>query len=282
MNKLEESGLQEMKFQKQISATEKIKMSQCRREESSFAYRNRQSAYSGKLVSSEGQDGFGLMSTEHLEQFQRARQSKGNQELNDELKMKAHELEKLFAEHKLRVPENQSNSARRSKPADTEIGRKQAVETAPSDFPQQYAVVETSDGSSNMVKLNTSSVAEMVDGQNYGDDIKQNISELGFSDDSRGKFYEMYMQKRDERLREEWDSRRAEKEAKLKAMHDSLERNRAEMKAKLSGSADRQDSAASICRRTERLGSFNNRSAMKREQVFVIFKGIYFWIFFLN
>lgn len=265
VSKLEESGLQKMKFQTQISAPGQIKKSQGRREESNFAYANSKTACSGISIS-EGQDGFGLMSMAPLEQVQRGRQSKGNQELNDELKMKAHELEKLFAEHKLRVPENQSNSVRRSKPADAEIGRKQLVDTVPSEFSEQYALVEAFGGSSNVAKLNASSVTDVADGQDYGDALKQNFSELGFSYDSRGKFYEMYMQKRNERLREEWDSKRAEKEAKMKAMHDNLERNSAEMKVKLSGSADGQDSAVSARRRAERLRSFNSRSTMKREQ----------------
>nr|GFA56043.1 hypothetical protein [Tanacetum cinerariifolium] len=43
-----------------------------------------------------------------------------NQELNDELKVKANELEKLFAEHKLRVPGDQPNPTSQSKTSDLE------------------------------------------------------------------------------------------------------------------------------------------------------------------
>ncbi|KAK9281592.1 hypothetical protein L1049_004495 [Liquidambar formosana] len=68
------------------------------------------------------------------------------------------------------------------------------------------------------------------------------------------------------KLREEWSTKRAEKEAKMKAMHDSLERSRAELKAKFAGSADRQDSMSSARRRAEKLRSFNVRSTVKREQ----------------
>ncbi|GJW81898.1 hypothetical protein Tco_0145873 [Tanacetum coccineum] len=49
-----------------------------------------------------------------------SRQLKGNQELNDELKVKANELEKLFAEHKLRVPGDQPNPTHQSKASDVE------------------------------------------------------------------------------------------------------------------------------------------------------------------
>ncbi|KAJ0008018.1 hypothetical protein Pint_29287 [Pistacia integerrima] len=201
--KAEDSGNLRMKFQKQVAAgPEQIKKLQVKRV---------------------------LLLSLHcrLSKFRDPRQSKGNQELNDELKMKANELEKLFAEHKLRVPGDQSSSTRRSKPADVQIEQ---------------------------------------DNQDYGDSLRQNFSELGLSDESRGKFYEKYMQKRDAKLREEWSSRRVEKEAKLKAMQDSLERSRAEMKAKFSGSLDRQDSVGTTARRVEKLRSFNSRSTMKIEQ----------------
>jgi hypothetical protein len=59
-----------------------------------------------------------------------------------------------------------------------------------------------------------------------------------------------------------------EKEAKLKAMQESLERSRAEMKAKFSCSADRQNSLSDPHRCAEKLRSFNFNSSTKREQVF--------------
>ncbi|KAF2300922.1 hypothetical protein GH714_018312 [Hevea brasiliensis] len=55
-------------------------------------------------------------------------------------------------------------------------------------------------------------------------------------------------------------------EAKLKAMQDSLELSRAEMKAKFSGSADRLDSVSSARRRAEKLRTYHARSGIKREQ----------------
>nr|KYP54375.1 hypothetical protein KK1_000563 [Cajanus cajan] len=167
----------------------------------------------------ETRDNARATSTPPLEQqHQRVRQSKGNQGLHDELKMKADELEKLFAEHKLRVPGDH---------------------------------------------FDAKSVMKTVDSHNSGDALRQNFSDLNLGEDPRGKFYEKYMKKRNAKLREDWSMNRAEKEARMKAMQDSLERSRAEMKAKFSGSVNRQDSASGA-HRAEKLKYF--KSNVKREQ----------------
>ncbi|KAL5583427.1 hypothetical protein UlMin_015869 [Ulmus minor] len=270
----EDSGGQKMKFQKQVSSRrEQIKKSHGRRDESSLAYENSNLDFTAKKASV-NQESFSTVSKPPVDQVQRVRQTKGNQELNDELKMKANELEKLFAEHKLRVPGDQSSSARRNKPADIQVEegassqykKAAAEETVSPQLPEKGLVIEPSSSSSNMENFNTPPPMKMAVNQDYGDTLRQNFSELGLSDDSRGKFYEKYMQKRDAKLREEWGSKRAEKEAKLKAMQDSLERSRAELKAKFSGSASRQDSVSSARLRAEKLVSFNLRSSIKREQ----------------
>ncbi|CAI0419257.1 unnamed protein product [Linum tenue] len=209
-----------------------------------------------------------------IEQFQRVRQSKGNQELNDELKMKANELEKLFAEHKLRVPGDQSNPNRRNKPIEIQIEQQMAtsiqkrpaaaaVESSPIHFQIKKVELEAV-GNSDTLEFNTPPT-KMLDQPDYSSSLRRNFSDLSFSDDSRGKFYETYMKKRDAKLREEWGTKRAEKEAKLKAMHDSLDRSRAEMKSKFSASADKQDSRAR--RRTEKLRSFAAHSSAKKQQL---------------
>lgn len=273
--KVENSGTQKMKFQKPASASrEQNKRSQGRRDESNNVNENSKLDFMGDKASV-NQESFATMSTA-VEQVQRVRQTKGNQELNDELKVKANELEKLFAEHKLRVPGDQSSSARRSKPVD--MKKEEAVssqyrkptveEIAPAQFVDTSPVIESV--GSNMVNFNTTPPLKVAGNQDYGDTLRQNFSEVGFSLDSKGKFYERYMQKRDAKLRKEWGSKREEKEAKLKAMEDSLERSRAELNAKFSGSADRQDSVSSASRRAEKLRSFNFRSSMKREQVILI------------
>jgi hypothetical protein len=277
--KVEDSGVQNMKFQKPVSAgREQTKKSQgSRRDEIGFACENSKLDNPGKNIL-ETQESVSTISTTPLEQVQRVRQSKGNQELNDELKMKANELEKLFAEHKLRVPGDQSSSARRNKPADKQMEqaaslqhRKSAAaaaEIAPAELPDKNSVIERAWSSVNMSQFNTPSPpVKMVDNQDYGDTLRKNFSELNFTDDSRGKFYETYMQKREAKLREEWSSNRAEKEAKMKAMQDNLERSRSEMKAKFSASADKVDSLSGARRRAEKLRSFNLRSSVKVEQV---------------
>ncbi|GJU52506.1 hypothetical protein Tco_1226220 [Tanacetum coccineum] len=82
-----------------------------------------------------------------------------------------------------------------------------------------------------------------------------------------GKLYDSYMKKRDARLRESWDSNGAEKEARMKAMNDSLERHSTEMKATFSSwFEDRHNSVSCAQRRAENPRSFNARSALKREE----------------
>ncbi|CAA2985859.1 Hypothetical predicted protein [Olea europaea subsp. europaea] len=232
-SKVEDSGLQKLKFQRLVSAPEQMNKSLLRRDKSNFVYGNSRTPFSGKLMT-EAQDGSDLFLNPTSEQTQRVRLSKGNPELNDELKIKANELEKLFAE--LQLPGDQSNSAHRDRSADVQGSAK------------------------NMTKLGAAPLMTMVDNQKYGD------AELSFSEGSRGKLYDMYVLKRDAKLREEWGSNRAEKEAELKTMRDRFERSAAEMKAKFSGSADRQDSVSSAHRRADRLRSFSTRSIIKREQ----------------
>ncbi|CAH1422883.1 unnamed protein product [Lactuca virosa] len=163
-----------------------------------------------------------------------SRNMKGNQELNDELKLKANELEKLFAEHKLRVPGDQTNANNR------QIRKQVAADPVPSPNPTPEPQLRSETESPTPIPIP--------------------VTEVEIPDDSRGKLYDSYMKKRDARLKESWDS----KEAKMKAMHDTLERNNTEMKAKLSWSSDRQNSSAQ--KRAERVRSFNAPSSSKRDE----------------
>ncbi|KAL7100271.1 hypothetical protein ACP275_09G137100 [Erythranthe tilingii] len=238
VSEVEDSGPQRIKFNRKANA----QPDEIRLDGKSMT------SFPGK-IGAESEEGFDSFSTPPPEQAQRAkRQSKGNQELNDELKVKANELEKLFAEHKLRAPVEQSNP----KPNEPSGGSKN--KSKPDAAP------------SSLVK------AIAIDSKNYGDDaLKKSFSELGVSEGSRGKSYDTYIKKRDAKLKEDWSSNRAEKEARLKSMHDSLERNKSEMKAKFSGSEERNASVSSARRRSERLRSYNSRSNMISEQQYLGF-----------
>ncbi|KAL8098819.1 hypothetical protein AgCh_031518 [Apium graveolens] len=253
------------RFQKQDLAREHTRKSQ--KNSSSSIYGNNNTLISGKMVSKDQDDIFSTPEPP-VEQLQRIRQTKGNQELNDELKIKANELEKLFAEHKLRAPGDQLNSTRRSKPNDIQI------EQTSSSIPDRIQVTDTthllddnmtvSSGSlSNVVNINDGLHVDLADNKDYVDNVKYNVSDYGLLDDSRGKCYDTYMHKRDTKLREEWGSRRTEKEAKLKEMQDIFECSKREMRDKLSGTTDRNDSTYSARRRAERLRSFKNQSSLK-------------------
>ena len=191
------------------------------------------------------------------ELVQRARASKGSQELNDELKVKANELEKLFAEHMLRVPGDQSSSVRRGKPV-------KPSEQAVTSQLRRPVAEDLITSSNDEDKFKTPPTVKAVANSDYGDTTRQKFPEISFSDSSRGKFYEEYMQKRDAKLKEDWSSRRTEKEAKLKMMQDVLDRSNAEMKTKFSQSTARRDSDA---RRAEKLVYFNSRLSAKKDQV---------------
>ncbi|KAI3455658.1 hypothetical protein Pfo_012321 [Paulownia fortunei] len=272
---VEDSGPRRMKFNRQGSAAELSKKAKVQLDENCFSG-NSKTPFSSNVIT-EAQEGFDSFSTPPPEQVQRVRQSKGNQELNDELKMKANELEKLFAEHKLRVPGDQSNSARKGKLEDgqrepaSSLQYSNPVADISPQLSDNYMSNETTRSSKNKTKFDAASLMKTIDSQNYGDALNKKISELSVSEGSRGKFYDRYIQKRDAKLKEDWSSNRAQKEARLKSMQNSLERNRSEMKAKFSGSAVRQDSISSAHRRAERLRSYNSRSIMNREQQYLEF-----------
>ncbi|OIT20412.1 hypothetical protein A4A49_38896 [Nicotiana attenuata] len=224
----------------------------------------------------EAQEGSKSFFTPPTGKVQRVRQ---NQELNDELKMKANELERLFTEHKLRASEDQSNFTRKSKASDmqgrpvaTSSNRKPVIDNALVQFSGNYILNEPATSSDDIGRSAITPLTKKADNQTYGDVLNMTSSDIRFLDSSQGKFYEKYMQKRDAKLREEWNSRRAEKEAKLKALEDSLERSIAEMKGKFAGSTDKDSAVSGARRRAERLQSFDSRSILRRDQQRLVFE----------
>ncbi|KAG4178580.1 hypothetical protein ERO13_A10G052001v2 [Gossypium hirsutum] len=261
ISKVEDSGVHEMKFKKQVPVgSEWSNKSQCRRGEGDSVYANNKPVL-GKMVP-QSEESLSAP-TVPVDQTQRIRQSRGNQELNDEAQTWG--------------SPDQFSSARRSKPADVQIEpepspvckKPAALDVFPVHMPDKNLISEPMGSLSNMAVFCTPST-KMVDNRDFSGSLRRSLSGNSFSNDSRGKFYEKYMQKRDAKLMEEWGSKRAEKEAKLKAMQDILERSRAEMKAKFSGSAERQDSLSNARRRAEKVRSFNFRSQRGQHPISLI------------
>ncbi|RZS01350.1 hypothetical protein BHM03_00031198 [Ensete ventricosum] len=200
-----------------------------------------------------------------MEQVQVTMPLKGNQELNDELRMKANELEKLFAAHKLRTLSEQTTSSRRSRSVGVQedhvpmVIEKRNTVVLPDNLPEKTLMRETSNSN---VDFKDANFLEKVGKKEYASSIRQNLETLSPSDDSRGKFYYKYMQKRDAKLLEEWGTKSAQKEAKMKAMRDSLERSQAEMNSRYSRSAVRQGSTYTH-RLADNLRSFSNSSTLR-------------------
>lgn len=255
--KEEHSQVMKTKYQKPLpSSSEQTSMSRSKRDEIRRANDNESTKlnHPGKKNVMESQDNARVTAVP-LEQNQRVRQSKGNQEMHDELKLKADELEKLFAEHKLRVPGDQSGTARRVEPADARVEQAINLQSRrPSAGDSTPQSVSRSSVPEPATSSGVKSLTKTVDSQNYGDE-------------SRGKFYEKYMKKRNAKLQEDWSVNRSEKEARMRAMQESLDRSKAEMIAKFSGSISRQNSAGGS-QRAERFGY--NKPSIKREQVTVL------------
>ncbi|KAG2646802.1 hypothetical protein PVAP13_2KG553900 [Panicum virgatum] len=166
----------------------------------------------------------------------RVRPGKRNQDRHGELQMKANELEKLYAAHKL-------TSSQRVKPTDVQVDSTPMVsEVKPiAVLPETIFTKQVVEESITTNEFDANELLKMVNSQGYNISTPQKLGVLSL-EESRGKFYEQYMQKRDAKLKEDWKLQREEKEAMLKAMHESLERSKAEMLAKFSRSADIPDS----------------------------------------
>jgi hypothetical protein len=172
-----------------------------------------------------------------LEHTRVTRPVKGNQDQHDELQMKANELEKLFAAHKLTTTRRGGKSADAQVDDTPRVSEPKPIKVLPEKIYTKKTVVD-----SLANNFDANELLKMVDKE--GCNINSTPDKLGMLslEESRGKFYDQYMQKRDAKLKEDWKMQKAEKEAILKAMHDSLERSKAEMRAKFSRSADLPDS----------------------------------------
>ncbi|RWW16985.1 hypothetical protein GW17_00019105 [Ensete ventricosum] len=184
-----------------------------------------------------------------MEQLPAGMASKRNQELNDELRMKADELENFFAAHKLGTLSEQTASSQRSRPVDVQEDHvpmameKRHAEVLPDQVPEKKYPRNIP---SNVVDFDANFLMKMVGNKEHFSSMNQKFDAVSPSDDSRGKFFFKYMQKRDAKLLEELETERGQKDAKMKAMRDSLERSQAEMNSRYSGSADRHAPKTSV------------------------------------
>ncbi|PIA27571.1 hypothetical protein AQUCO_07600026v1 [Aquilegia coerulea] len=177
---------------------------------------------------------------DEFNQVSQVRLLKGNQELNEELQMKADELEKLFAAHQLRVSSNQLVSSRR--------------------------LISPVDVQDEEVGIFQATAEKELVGNRIELDPNKNLVELGLLNNSRGRLYGLYMKKRDAKLKEEWDSKRVQNEEKMKVMSDRLERARDEMKAYFASSSNQQESTLHSRRRAEKFISFDKHVVEKETE----------------
>ncbi|KAG0494525.1 hypothetical protein HPP92_005519 [Vanilla planifolia] len=188
--------------------------------------------------------------------------NKSNHEVNGVLQMKADELEKLFAEHRLRIDGDQIATTRRSKILDGHTAKSMEKTNQQSPTRQTPEQSLTKYNSSKEDEFDFNSLSGVVENFDVSYASMHMSGDRTPSDDSRGRLYGKYMQKREAKLREEYGPKRAQNEAKMKAMHDSLELSQAEMKAKSSGSGSGRNFTNHRVR-AEKIRSFNDRLALK-------------------
>lgn len=124
---------------------------------------------------------------------------------------------------------------------------------------------------SNKMDFDMQILMNMVDSNhsNYEEQLGALDSQKS-SDELRGRFYDQYREKREAKLREEHFAKRAEKEAKLKAMQDALERRKAEMAGKSAKSSEKRDPVVQARHQAQKLQSAKTRLPKYKKELHVI------------
>eukprot|EP01018_Ginkgo_biloba_P001968 Gb_27673 [translate_table: standard] len=197
-------------------------------------------------------------------------QSKSNNELNWHLQEKANQLEAFFAAHKTRnqAVEESSSVPPPSKPPisrDWKSSFSGVKSKGPSD---QEKLNVGRDLLSNKMDFDMSVLMNMADSNCVSDEEQFGVSINDTStDELRGKFYDHYREKQEAKLREEHAAKRAEKEAKLKAMYEVLEQRKAEMLGKSVGSSEKRDPLVQARVREQKLESSRSRFSKNKKEL---------------
>lgn len=90
--------------------------------------------------------------------------------------------------------------------------------------------------------------------------------DVGSPKSEKGRFYDKYRERRDAKLREESGPKRAERDAKLKAMQEVLERRKAEMTARVGRTTERGNSLADAQARADKLRAYKAGLARSKKE----------------
>lgn len=203
------------------------------------------------------------------------KQSKSDHELNQELPEKAHQLGAYFAANEsggqaVEEPMYTGNLEEVSHRTGMVAGGKYDLEQLLQTM-QNVGRDPLSNSWSNKMDFDMQILMNMVDSNhsNYEEQLGALDSQKS-SDELRGRFYDQYREKREAKLREEHVAKRAEKEAKLKAMQDALERRKAEMAGKSAKSSEKRDSLVQARHQAQKLQSSKTRLPKYKKELLVV------------